>query len=249
MRSSMIVAALLCIAGQAHGQPVACPGGQVATEDTAGHCCWPQQVWSAKRAVCVGIPACPAGMTVEGEVCKGPAPVVAPPPPLPPQPAPVSPPPPAPAPAPARPPPPPPAAPAPAVEAPPPPAAQVPPAAMAPVRPAPPPTRTTYVRKPGQIITGSFLIALGIVLVGSSVPLWKDGTDADQNSLNKRLSGRDALVLLGAAGLDAAGVVCLAIGAVQLPRGIKGRRVDVPLAFEPEPVHGRSTGVEVAIAF
>jgi len=118
-----------------------------------------------------------------------------------------------------------------------------------PQRPAAQPARATYVTKPGQIITGAFLLALGIAAVGASVPMWKDAVDADQNSLNKNFSGRDALVLIGAVGVDLAGVACLTIGAIQLPRGIKGRRVDAPLAFEPGPVPGRTTGVEVAFAF
>ena len=61
-----------------------CPAGQVMSEDTHGHCCWPAQVWSSSRNVCVGVPQCPAGMKASGERCVAPPPVAPSPPPAPP---------------------------------------------------------------------------------------------------------------------------------------------------------------------
>lgn len=46
-----------------------CPTGEVVSADTAGHCCWPAQVWSASRQACFGAPQCPAGSRVEGDAC------------------------------------------------------------------------------------------------------------------------------------------------------------------------------------
>ena len=46
-----------------------CDAGKSITSDTAGKCCYPGQVWSVRRTICVGIPACPDGMRVEGEQC------------------------------------------------------------------------------------------------------------------------------------------------------------------------------------
>jgi hypothetical protein len=43
--------------------PAACPDGQIKSTDTAGHCCWPAQVWSSDGH-CVGEPQCPAGFTL-----------------------------------------------------------------------------------------------------------------------------------------------------------------------------------------
>lgn len=48
----------------------ACPAGQLRSLDTAGHCCWPGQVYSPSRAVCVGVPQCPAGYQALGEACQ-----------------------------------------------------------------------------------------------------------------------------------------------------------------------------------
>src|SRR5438105_1127597 len=50
-----------------------CPTGQAITLDTDGHCCWPGQVWSHSRAICVGIPECPPGFAVDGEECLAPS--------------------------------------------------------------------------------------------------------------------------------------------------------------------------------
>lgn len=45
--------------------PRKCSPGQQVTPDTAGHCCWPGQVWTNNR--CVGVPtSCPAGHEVDG---------------------------------------------------------------------------------------------------------------------------------------------------------------------------------------
>ncbi len=46
-----------------------CPPGQSVGPDTAGQCCWPGQVWSASRSVCVGVPQCPSGWQADGERC------------------------------------------------------------------------------------------------------------------------------------------------------------------------------------
>jgi hypothetical protein len=54
---------------------VSCIWGQVATEDTDGHCCWPRQVWSKQRQICAGIPACPSGLVAVGEGCVRGAPL------------------------------------------------------------------------------------------------------------------------------------------------------------------------------
>jgi hypothetical protein len=48
----------------------ACPTGQTVGPDTATHCCWPGQVFSMSRNVCVGVPqSCPAGTHAVGEAC------------------------------------------------------------------------------------------------------------------------------------------------------------------------------------
>ena len=48
---------------------VACPSGQSASTDTAGHCCWGGQAWSTTRGACVGAPQCPTGFDVSEETC------------------------------------------------------------------------------------------------------------------------------------------------------------------------------------
>lgn len=55
----------------------ACPSGEQVSADTAGHCCWPGQVWSGARSMCVGIPQCPSGLVAVGEMCAVQAPGVA----------------------------------------------------------------------------------------------------------------------------------------------------------------------------
>lgn len=55
-------------AARADTAPV-CADGRLMNEDTKGQCCWPDQVWSTMRRVCVGIPRCPYGMHPEGEQC------------------------------------------------------------------------------------------------------------------------------------------------------------------------------------
>jgi hypothetical protein len=70
---------------EAHGESCTpksnCPAGQQMSEDTRGHCCWPAQVWSTTRGTCVGIPQCPTGLQVSGEICVAPrAPANLPPP-------------------------------------------------------------------------------------------------------------------------------------------------------------------------
>jgi hypothetical protein len=49
--------------------PDACPPGQVRSDDTQGHCCWPDQAWSSARGKCIGKPTCPKGLTTRGETC------------------------------------------------------------------------------------------------------------------------------------------------------------------------------------
>lgn len=66
------LALVLCapLAAQAQGaKGEACTEGRVKGPDTAGHCCWPNQVWSNLRNTCVGIPACPSNLRAEGESC------------------------------------------------------------------------------------------------------------------------------------------------------------------------------------
>jgi hypothetical protein len=41
-----------------------CPSGMVKSADTAGHCCWPGQVWVQTEARCVGQPRCPSGFVL-----------------------------------------------------------------------------------------------------------------------------------------------------------------------------------------
>jgi hypothetical protein len=48
---------------------VVCPAGQSVTEDTARHCCWSGQIWSALQSRCIGIPRCPTTLSVSGETC------------------------------------------------------------------------------------------------------------------------------------------------------------------------------------
>lgn len=54
---------------------VACPAGQTVGPDTQGHCCWPQQAWSASRSLCIGVPVCPPPLTAQGETCTTACPV------------------------------------------------------------------------------------------------------------------------------------------------------------------------------
>ena len=71
-------------AGAAPTDAPACPTGQSVSVDTAGHCCWAGQAWSASRKLCVGVPSsCPADLVVDapGESCRA---SVAPPLPAPP---------------------------------------------------------------------------------------------------------------------------------------------------------------------
>ncbi|MDX2086810.1 MAG: serine/threonine-protein kinase [Kofleriaceae bacterium] len=49
--------------------PATCPAGQVVSDDTRGHCCWPGQAWSSANERCVGAPACPEGMVAKNEAC------------------------------------------------------------------------------------------------------------------------------------------------------------------------------------
>ncbi|HSK01664.1 MAG TPA: serine/threonine-protein kinase [Kofleriaceae bacterium] len=46
-----------------------CPPGQLRSEDTRGHCCWPGQAWSTAKQRCIGTPACPPGTRRRGEQC------------------------------------------------------------------------------------------------------------------------------------------------------------------------------------
>jgi len=47
-----------------------CAKGQLITEDTRGHCCWPGQSWSSQKDDCIGIPsACPDGAEPKLERC------------------------------------------------------------------------------------------------------------------------------------------------------------------------------------
>ena len=66
--------------------PRACATGQVISDETAGHCCWPGQVWSSLRSACIGTPQCPPGFAASGETCAtvGDAPATAAPPARPP---------------------------------------------------------------------------------------------------------------------------------------------------------------------
>ena len=50
--------------------PTTCGRGQAITDDTDGHCCWVDQVWSRGRQLCIGVPRCPSGMSVHGEACR-----------------------------------------------------------------------------------------------------------------------------------------------------------------------------------
>jgi hypothetical protein len=75
----MSTALLLLFLAQSPG-PQVCPVGQLANSDTSGHCCWPGQVWSGSRKVCVGVPSCPGELVPSGDACIS---VNAPPPPPP----------------------------------------------------------------------------------------------------------------------------------------------------------------------
>jgi hypothetical protein len=47
----------------------ACAEGRVASEATAGRCCWPGQVWAAETGSCSGAPVCPSPFVAHGETC------------------------------------------------------------------------------------------------------------------------------------------------------------------------------------
>lgn len=52
------------------GAAGSCPTGKTVGPDTAGHCCWPGQVFASSRNACVGVPtACPPGLRPVGEEC------------------------------------------------------------------------------------------------------------------------------------------------------------------------------------
>jgi hypothetical protein len=67
----------LCLVLLALAASAQCPPGQLVSDDTQGHCCWANQVWSAASHTCRGIPVCPAGFATEKESCV--APVISPP--------------------------------------------------------------------------------------------------------------------------------------------------------------------------
>jgi hypothetical protein len=50
----------------------ACPIGQVRSDDTQGHCCWPDQAWSSAHDRCIGKPSCPKGLAARGDTCSEP---------------------------------------------------------------------------------------------------------------------------------------------------------------------------------
>ena len=79
----VLVVVVSCFAASARAQE--CAEGRVASEATAGRCCWPGQAWDAEHGRCSGPPSCPAGRVAEGDACVSPsAPVVVPsaPPPV-----------------------------------------------------------------------------------------------------------------------------------------------------------------------
>jgi hypothetical protein len=47
----------------------ACAPGRVASEQSAGRCCWPGQTWSVADARCDGVPVCPEGFGGDGNTC------------------------------------------------------------------------------------------------------------------------------------------------------------------------------------
>lgn len=82
LRSLSIVLVLVCATlARAQSPSGECPPGQAVSPDTAGHCCWPAQVWSMSRSTCVGIPQCQAGFVQSGEACVAAAPSTNAPPP------------------------------------------------------------------------------------------------------------------------------------------------------------------------
>lgn len=55
-----------------------CALGQVISQDTEKHCCWPGQAWNGAQQICVGIPRCPKGFIVNAKnqscevpICQG----------------------------------------------------------------------------------------------------------------------------------------------------------------------------------
>ncbi|MCC6877651.1 MAG: hypothetical protein IT378_25305 [Sandaracinaceae bacterium] len=69
-------AVLLALAmGWAGASPAVaqCAEGRVASEASAGRCCWPAQRWNASAARCEGPPRCPSGRVAEGDTCVAPA--------------------------------------------------------------------------------------------------------------------------------------------------------------------------------
>lgn len=66
---STLLLALLPVEAQAQVGGGRCPQGQAVSSDTAGRCCWPEQVWSASRQSCFGRPLCPAGFNLQSDTC------------------------------------------------------------------------------------------------------------------------------------------------------------------------------------
>ncbi len=46
-----------------------CPEGKFVNAATAGHCCWPEQIWSDHGKGCIGTPRCPPGFQRSGLEC------------------------------------------------------------------------------------------------------------------------------------------------------------------------------------
>jgi len=68
MRLLGIAIVALLVASAAHAK---CRDGKTATADTAGHCCWPGQVWNNEK--CIGTPtSCPTGFVTDADTqsCK-----------------------------------------------------------------------------------------------------------------------------------------------------------------------------------
>ena len=53
-----------------HARAETCAPGKLIHEESAGHCCWPEQVWSKLKSKCVDAPRCPTGFVREEGDCE-----------------------------------------------------------------------------------------------------------------------------------------------------------------------------------
>jgi hypothetical protein len=69
LRIPVLLGALVLATTSASASAQECTDGQVSSPETAGHCCWPGQTFSAALGRCEGPPRCPEDLVPEGDTC------------------------------------------------------------------------------------------------------------------------------------------------------------------------------------